>query len=731
MKTQYSGLTADRVDEALHSLRDKPVRSATMDRLRLTLEADALVQGLPQPLQLARGLDYILDHIQTPVEPHDLILGRVVEEVPDADGEALLLHAAARPNWSRWTAMPPWLRDGGHTCFDWELLLRKGLPGLQTEAEQHLRRRQRDRPGTSEAVYLEGAAGVYQAMRRFARRYADAADRSGLRESASLCRAIADAPPDTFVEALQLIWLVGLVFCAITTPNSALTFGRMDQSLLPFYRRDLSDRRITREKAGEWILDFYCKTNLLLGRGEHQISPDSGKNTGWMRNLAYDYTPYVVIGGRRRDGSPCVNELTELFIEQVVPRFETPDLVVRYTPDMPDETWRVLCDRMRQNAAIFVYNDDSVIPALERAGVPHELAVEYTMRGCNFAALPGSNQSIEIYIPLARNVLDALCDCAATVASMEDVYAAVSARVIAEVQGAFARLAAMRREWDAVSEPRLRVEDCFSAGNIAAGRSVSVGGDAYHGGQLCISALASAADSLAAVDALVFRNGAVALPALVHTLDENFAGNSRLREMCVHAPKFGRDDDNADRHAVRLLKMVLDEFDRLRSAAAPRTPLLFPCTQTNIHAALIAMGRDLGATPDGREAGQPLADNTSPSPGSCTRGPTAMFRSLAKLPMNRLCSGALNVRLHPGHFAGENGLGNLAALILTYFKAGGLQVQLSLVDTAELRDAQEHPNVHRDLMVRITGYSAAFVDMAREAQDEIIRREEMHAGVQA
>jgi formate C-acetyltransferase len=198
--------------------------------------------------------------------------------------------------------------------------------------------------------------------------------------------------------------------------------------------------------------------------------------------------------------------------------------------------------------------------------------------------------------------------------------------------------------------------------------------------------------------------------------------------MCVQAPKFGRDDDNADWHAVRLLTLVLDEFDRIRKSRGFPPRLLLPCTQSNLHT-IIGLCKEVGATPDGRKAGEPLSDNTSPSSGSCTRGPTAMFASLAKLPMDRLCSGALNVRLHPGHFPGEIGLANLAALIRTYFKCGGLQVQLSLADTAELRDAQEHPEAHRDLMVRITGYSAAFVDMAREAQDEIIRREEMHAGV--
>ena len=139
----------------------------------------------------------------------------------------------------------------------------------------------------------------------------------------------------------------------------------------------------------------------------------------------------------------------------------------------------------------------------------------------------------------------------------------------------------------------------------------------------------------------------------------------------------------------------------------------------------IRFGADTGATADGRNAGEPLSENTSPYPGSCIRGITAMLRSVAKLPLNQISSGALNVRMQPRMVAGDEGLSRLAALLRTYFDMGGLQVQISLADTEELRDAQLHPENHRDLMVRITGYSAVFIDMCRKAQNEIIRRQQM------
>ena len=203
------------------------------------------------------------------------------------------------------------------------------------------------------------------------------------------------------------------------------------------------------------------------------------------------------------------------------------------------------------------------------------------------------------------------------------------------------------------------------------------------------------------------------------------AGAEALRQRCLNAPKFGQDDERADRHAVSVLDLVLKEIDRASRLGSAEEVIAFRCMETDMRH--LRFGADLGATPDGRRAGDPISENTSPVPGSCRRGPTAMFNSLAKLPFDRINSGALNLRLQPELFADATGLTRLATLLRTYFDLGGLQVQLSLASVEQLRDAQVHPERHRDLMVRITGYSAAFVDMTRAAQDEIIRREEMGA----
>jgi formate C-acetyltransferase len=576
---------------------------------------------------------------------------------------------------------------------------------------------------------------VYQALRHYARRYAQAGQEAGLEEAAGRCAAVAERPPETFAEALQLMWLVGHVYCSMLAANPTLTFGRMDELLGDFYRADRAAGRLTREEAGELIEDFYCKNNLLLGRGEHQMSGGSEKSTGWLRNLCYDAPQYVVLGGQRADGSAVANELTELFLERIVPRFENPVIVLRYTSDLPAEVWRLACDKMRANASFMVYNDHAVIPAMIHCGIAPRDAVTYTMHGCNWPDIPGTLRTTSTsFISLPGHFLKVLLGSSGEApprfAHLDEVYDRYAASIRAEVEEICTAFRRQRAEWDARAPGTLRVDDCFLDGPIARARSGTLGGTPYTNLVCALASPATAADCFAALEELVFRGNGTIVPdykqvpleTLQAALREDFAGYEALRQWCLHAPKFGQDDPRTDAHAVRLLELVSREIDAASRLGTPDAIPVFRCTETDMRH--LHFGRETGATPDGRRAGQPTSENTSPTPGSCTRGLTALFRSLAQLPFHRIHSGALNVRLPPRLVAGEEGLTRLAALLRTYFEEGGLQVQLSLADTAQLRAAQAQPEAYRDLMVRITGYSAAFVDMSQAAQEEIIRRAE-------
>jgi formate C-acetyltransferase len=346
------------------------------------------------------------------------------------------------------------------------------------------------------------------------------------------------------------------------------------------------------------------------------------------------------------------------------------------------------------------------------------------MHGCNWPDIPGIQRTIHSHSLLLPHILlDALLD-DVELGSIDDLYDRFEAQVRREVNLHCERVRATRSDWDHHSPGLLRVDDCFLDGPIIRGRSWLVGGVKYPTLICAIAGIASAADSMAALDALVFGSEEISLAAFKQALLADFDGVEVLRKRCLYAPKFGQDDDRADRHAVRLLECVLHAIDC--ASYSPRQDdavVVFRCLETDMQH--IPLGAMLDATPDGRHAGQPISENTSPSPGACSHGLTSMLRSVAKLPLHGINSGALNARLQPRLFAGDAGLDRLATLLRTYFDLGGLQVQLSLADVQELRDAQLHPERHRDLMVRITGYSAAFVDMARPAQDEIIRREEM------
>ncbi len=708
-----------RINEALFAIREKDIRSATIERLRITWEADEFVKDLPQQLQLGEGLYYLLDHISVPVSPDDVILGRINEEIPDEEGEALLRKTAEK--WGR--GIPYWMHDGGHECLDWHRLLKFGLTGLEDFAQSELDRRISEGETGNHLDFIRGAIKVYQAFRNYSRRYADSAYEIGLYEQANNCLAIAERKPETFAEAIQLIWLIGVVYCAMGSVNATLTFGRMDELLIDFYRRDLSEGRLNRDDAGNMIEDFYCKNNLLLGRGEHQMSGGSGNDTGWLRNLCYDAPQYVVVGGYRADGSPSNDELTELFLERIIPGFENPVIVIRYTPDMPDHIWRIACDKMRYNSSILVYNDEDIIPAMIHCGIEKEDAFTYTMHGCNWPDIPGKERPVGgCHLSLPHHFYKAFME-GDEPKSIDELYERFALSIRENIDGSFMDIRHRRQDWDKHAPGGLKIDDCFHDGPVANARSWGLGGTKYSTLLSSIRFIGTTADCFSAVDDLVFRSKKTSINELRRTLENDFAENESLRQLCLNAPKYGQDNDLADGHAIRILEAVTREFDRASELGTDDVVIAMRCLTTDMGHR--GEGASLGATPDGRHARQPFSDNTSPYPGSCTKGITAMFRSIAKLPLNRFNSGALNVRIQRKFVFDDNGLERLMVLLRTFFNMGGMQVQLSVADTNELRSAQINPEAHRDLMVRITGYSAVFIDMCKSAQDEIIRREEM------
>ena len=756
---EKTALARAMAEEADHQLRHKPVRMTTLERVRLFDQANERFRDEPQPAQYGKGLLFVAERVSLPVIPYDLLLGRVPEEVPDGGDEAYFQEVCqkfGRSGPDSKDSRPPFVFDAGHCSFYWRDVIDLGLRGLQARAEAERERRALKRADPATLDFLEGAILCYRAIRLYLVRYAEAAERAGLHEAALSCRRCADRPPDTFRDALQMLLAVIIVYCSYLAMNPTLTFGRLDQLLYPLYEKDISEGTLTREEAGLLILDFYCKNNLNMGRGEHQLSgADETLSTGWLRNLNYDAPQYLILGGSDRNGRPVSNDLTLLFAEQIQPRLKNPVVVVRYTKGMAKQyprLWRALTESMLGSASLMIYNDANVIAAMVKAGADHEDAVEFEHYGCNWPCLPGVSVAANYWIPpwtrltdretlqnafralneqdmaggLPGYLLKALRETpdGARIGNVEYFYGKVREdfKRFVRAQLEYAHWLRERKRLEASGV--LQLMDCFFRDTIPLAKSCMCGGSRYTTMNCVFRGFATLTDSFAAIDALLFRDGTVGLPALKRALNDDFEGHEEVALLCRNAPKLGGDDPLSNAHGVKTLTMLSDVVYEVQKEFADRSdvPVLpLQCVQTDtLH---IAMGKELGATPDGRRAGAPFSQNCQPSPGACVNGLTARFRAFAQLPHDRIASGAQNVNISPVHFQGDAGLRNLSAVTETYFELGGHQLQLSAVDIDELKDARLHPDRHRDLMVRVTGYSAVFVDMCAAAQDDVIRRE--------
>ncbi|MBP5638205.1 MAG: hypothetical protein J6X55_01910 [Victivallales bacterium] len=713
------------IDAAIRLLREKPVNSTLTERLFLLDEAWKDVQNLPQPLQQGIGLFNILSKASLPVDPHDFLLGRYIDKVPDAQEEARLQEIWKDNHYRR---NPISYRNYGHVTLDFPGACRMGLPGYVQKVESRIQQARDEGENDNCLNQLEGMKWVFKAIIHYINRYADAAQTAGKPDCAAVCRRLVAGPPETFRDALQLMLFIFTVYIIYAGADVAcLTFGRVDDDLLDFYEHDIATGRLTREQAGWLIDDFYSKCSLHLARGEHQMANAAygGNTTGWARNAGFDSPTYILLGGYSNSHDYRTNPLTRLFLERIQPLLKNPVVIFRRTKDTPEDIWMLLCDKVRQNASILIYNDDTMVPAFRHVGVEPFDAINYSIHPCNWADISGGSAIVfSMQHPTLPVLLLDVLNSGRLFSSMDDIYKA-TAEIYrnAYITPDFEKYRKLYRNGTIPSNGLLSLTDCFTEGTIDRARGCLDGGVKYPALYLRLRYIGTAADMLAAVDQLVFKQKLCSLGELMAACANDFTNASDLYTECRRAPKYGRDDDTADTHAVRLMNTLLDVIDEeavnengIRDVITLNVTISDSCHITD--------GAHAQATPDGRHKGMPFSENLSPSQGQVTTV-TALMRSVSKLPFQRLHSGAFNLRLRPNAVDGTEGLQRLAALLKAYFEQGGMQAQLSIADTAMLREAQKHPENYSDLTVRITGYSAIFVDMSSNAQNEIIRRDEM------
>jgi pyruvate-formate lyase len=764
------------------SLYTKDYRLTFYERIQYLLESERLFEDQPYPLRYGRTLHYILSRISVPIAAGELLVGAVKEIVP-SDGQISLVNDLSRQWWdvpdeeiqrkilwfysNNWLRRrPPWFHSFGHLGLEWSRILQIGLGGYLAEARARLEREDvRQEP--AKRAFLEGALLCYEALSAYIRRYAraageaacgcaDEAQRRDLEAAAARCAYLSEAPPRGLHEALQLLWLITLPLMKVCGCG-VFDFGRMDQYLLPYYRHDMQSGTLTRERALELLSEFFLKNNQIMSPADHMSIED--RRTDFTLEVTFDDPNYLIVGGRLAGGEPGVNELSHLVIEaQAALRLRNPFVVVRYYSGIDEEFWLKTCAAMRDNATIIVYNDNTMIPALVSYGIPPADAADYGLYGCNDPDLTGKqgglrqlwfNLLLPLELVLNRNLQRADGVPAAgqsqfslrermiglmtgryrgtatkpleRISSIDELLAEYRKQVrflLADYRAALDADLALEKKYN---RGRIRIEDCFLSGPVERALTWNDGGSLYNILTVQGCGIASVADSLAAIRKLVFEDRELGLAELADILCKDYEGAEELqRRLRYRLPKFGNDIPAVDELAAEVVNIFCDEVAMQNKGE--HLYRFLPTLSTDRD--FTAMGRIVGATADGRRAGDPLSENQSPTEGADAEGLTALLNSVSRLPFHRITGGPLNLRIHPSAVAGTEGAAILGALLRTYFEKGGMQVQINVVSRAQLLDAQQNPDRFRGLCVRVVGYSAYFVQMGRRGQDELIKRTE-------
>ena len=581
-----------------------------------------------------------------------------------------------------------------------------------------------------DAVLLFAARHAEQA-RLAAEAEADPGRRAELRRIAQACARVPARAPRDFHEALQSYWFCHLAVISELNGWDSFNPGHLDQHLLPFYERGLADGSLSREDARELLECFFVKFN------NHPAPP----KVGVTAEESGTYTDFanINLGGLLVDGSDGANELTHLLLEVVDDlHLLQPSSNLQLSRKTPDAVLKHTLRVVRKGYGFpSLFNADAVVEEQLRQGKTLADARAGGCSGCVETGAFGKEAYVLTgYLNLPKVLELALHDgvdprtgarlgpatgTPAALSSFEDVFGAFEAQLrhVLDVKIAgnetigqmYARL---------MPAPFLSVltDDC-----IRNGRDYNAGGARYNNTYIQGVGIGSLTDALAAIRSAVFEERRLDLGELVRAADADFVGQEELRARLVHRmPKYGNDDERADSLMRRSFELFFAAVDGRPCARGGVYRIQMLPTTCHVY-----FGSVTGATADGRRAGLPLSEGISPVQGADRRGPTAVVRSAAKMDHVRTGGTLLNMKFAPSLLEGDAGIDHLAQLVRGYFKLDGHHVQFNVVRAATLRAAQANPGEHRDLIVRVAGYSDYFCDLAPALQEEIIGRTE-HEG---
>lgn len=643
-----------------------------------------------------------------------------------------------------------------HLAVNFPLLLEKGLDGLRAKvAERRARLLLTDQGDLHKEQFLKAIDITFSALSEHILRYAALASqmaqeeirparRDELLAIAANCKHIAHQPPASFWQALQLCYFVQLVL-QIESNGHSVSFGRLDQYLYPWYRRDVElEQTLERERAIELLQSCWLK---LLEVNKIRSGSHSKASAG---SPLYQN---VTIGGQRLlNGEPvdAVNPLSWAVLESCGRlRSTQPNLSVRYHAGMSNEFLDACVQVIRCGFGMPAFNNDEiVIDEFIKLGVSREDAYDYAAIGCIETAVGGKwgyRCTGMSFINFARVML----------AALEGGRDATTGKVFLPQEkalsaGNFSHFSEVMDAWDnqiryytrksieiecvvdTVLEENAHdilcsalVDDC-----IERGKSIKQGGAKYDWVSGLQVGIANLGNSLAAVRRLVFEQGVVTQPQLAQALNNDFEGltGEQLRQRLINsAPKYGNDDDDVDLLLARAYQTYIDELKHYHNTRFGRGPIggTYYAGTSSI-SANVPFGAATMATPDGRKARTPLAEGASPASGTDRLGPTAVINSVGKLPVAKILGGVLlNQKLNPSTLDNLRDRQKLMQMLRTFFEVHkGWHVQYNIVSRETLLDAKAHPDKYRDLVVRVAGYSAFFTALSPDAQDDIIARTE-------
>jgi len=578
-------------------------------------------------------------------------------------------------------------------------------------------------------IACEGLADYAGRLSAEARRIAagepDPVRRRELDEIARICAKVPLKPAETLQEALQSLWITHMAVC-LEGLNSAVSFGRIDQYLYPFYRADIQAGRLDREKALELLLCFSAKTTEHMFLLSSRVSEYHG---------GYLVAQAATVGGVDSGGNDAVNDLTWLFLDVMeLSGLRDPNYMARISEVSPEPyVKRAVEVASRGNAVPGLFNDEATIAALGAHGYTLEEARDYGVVGCVEPTMPGrsfcSTDAALFNLPMClilalnrgrrpgrRFRVGSKTPDPSRFRSMDDVVAAFRAQVDHMVDRLVRDITIIERanrDFHPTPFSSMLVKGCLESG-----RDVTAGGAQYNSSGIQGVGVADVADSLAAIDEVVFRRRTHRLLEVIDAAMNDFERQDRLRAELRAAPKFGNDQELADRYADQVARIFHDALARHEnSRGGPYIPGFYSSTTH------VAFGRRTGALPSGRKEGMPFAASLGCCNGSDRQGPTALLNSVARVDSSLSPNGyALNLRFDASSLKGERAVDTMTALTRGFFSQGGMEMQLNVLDPEMLEDARAHPGRYPGIVVRVAGYCAYFDELPLTVKDEIIAR---------